>query len=101
MACWRYGGYKIMNEDFVTVGSDTVCTALLDNGKETLYTCWWYDTENLISATDWEWRIDNLLKNKKTVLINVSSSNKDEMLFEVNKYLGKVWKKEMGCYQKS
>lgn len=93
MACWRYGGYKIMNEDFIKVGGSTVCTALLDNGKETLFTCWWYDTENIISATDWKWRIDNLLENKKTVLINVSSRDKDEMLFEVNKYLGKVWKK--------
>jgi exosortase N len=83
MICWRGSGYTFQQVQQETIGGQQVYTALLQNGKEQLYTGWWYDngSERTIEQISWRYRM--LRGDKPYSVINVTAANKQQLINEI------------------
>jgi len=77
--CWRGTGFDIRELEVKNLGKWEVFTATLVNGSDRLYTSWWYDNGEEITADAWEWRIKAIQGSKPFYLVNVSSTSESEL----------------------
>lgn len=76
LICWKGSGFQARNEKQVTINNIPIGTATLVRNQETWYTAWWYDNGNSKTASEVEWRINNLTGGNDYSLVNVSSRHK-------------------------
>jgi len=83
MICWAGSGYLFKQVQQETIGGQRVYTALLQNGKEQLYTSWWYDNgaDRTIDQLHWRWQM--LTGARPYSVINVTTGNKQQLVTEI------------------
>ncbi|MEN8121874.1 MAG: exosortase N [Bacteroidota bacterium] len=91
LICWKGSGYKFKNEQVITISKQEVFLAELqsEEGKDKLFTSWWYDNgkDKTISQFEWRWA---MLKGENAFnLMNVTSYNKEQLIKETEKMLNK------------
>ncbi|MFZ4400300.1 MAG: exosortase N [Bacteroidales bacterium] len=85
--CWKGCGYKIEKEQVLSLNGNDVFFSELRFKKEILYSCWWYDSGNDKTISQFRWRSESLIKNKKYHLINIVSYKKAIVIEETKKIL--------------
>jgi exosortase N len=90
MICWKGSGYEFYKvEEEELIGGYTVYTALLQQGKDSLYTAWWYDNGFMSTSSQLQWRWDVLLGAHPYSLVNVTAGSEQELRRAVNEILNK------------
>jgi exosortase N len=90
LICWKGSGYKIEKEEIINIGSQKVYFGELKKGKDILYTAWWYDSGDEKTISQFQWRINSLLKGKKYQIINVISDSKNKVLHESDSLISNI-----------
>ncbi|WEK35019.1 MAG: exosortase N [Candidatus Pseudobacter hemicellulosilyticus] len=85
MICWTGSGYQFRQVKASGRDGHTIYTAVLEKGKDKLYSAWWYETDNgqTISQLDWRWQA--LSQGKQFALVNITSNSPDTLLEETRK----------------
>lgn len=83
MICWKGSGYSFKQMQLETIGGQQVYTALLINGKEQLYTSWWYDNGIERTVEQVIWRRKMLVGGKPFSVVNVTTGNKQQLILEI------------------
>lgn len=79
MICWRGSGFSFRRIEEQNISSNTVYTAVLDDGKKQLYTAWWYDNGYNQTIDQFNWRWDVLRGANKYALINLTARSEDSL----------------------
>jgi exosortase N len=87
MICWAGSGYLFRQVQQETIGKQRVYTALLQNGKESLYTSWWYDNGLNRTIDQLSWRSQMLSGAKPYSVINITAANKQQLVKEIEDVL--------------
>jgi exosortase N len=83
MICWKGSGYVFTKVQLEVIGGQQVYTALLQNGKEQLYTGWWYDNGSDRTVEQISWRRKMLAGGRAFSVVNVTTGNKQQLLNEI------------------
>jgi exosortase N len=83
MICWKGSGYSFKQMQLETIGGQQVYTALLINGKEQLYTSWWYDNGIERTVEQMIWRRKMLVGGRPFSVVNVTAGNKQQLMREI------------------
>lgn len=77
MLCWKGSGYDFQQIEETVISGNRVYTAMLQQGKEILYTAWWYENgqQSTISQLDWRWGA--FRGAHPYSLVNVTTTNRD------------------------
>ena len=87
--CWKGSGYELQEIEQTSIAGCAVFTALLANGKEKLYTAWWYGNGKSNTNDQLTWRWDMIKGAKDYAVINVTASKKKNLYSEVKDVLQK------------
>lgn len=87
MICWEGSGYQFKQVQQETIGQQQVYTALLQNGKEQLYTAWWYDNGVLRTTDQLRWRWLVLTGAKPFSVVNITTASKQQLINETESVL--------------
>jgi exosortase N len=79
MICWRGSGFSFRQIEEQRIASNTVYTAILDDGAQKLYTAWWYDNGSSRTIDQFTWRWDVFRGANKYALINLTASSETEL----------------------
>ncbi len=85
LICWKGSGYNFSKEEIIQIKNIKFYYSVLKTEKnENLFTAWWYDNGNdkTISQLYWRWKM--LLGEKPYYLINVTSTNREDLIKQVN-----------------
>lgn len=85
--CWKGSGYLFRQVQQETIGGQRVYTALLQNGKELLYTSWWYDNGLNRTIDQLNWRSQMLSGARSYSVINITTANKQQLITEIEDVL--------------
>jgi exosortase N len=80
LICWKGSGYKIRKEEIIKIGNQNVYFGELTKGEYVLYSAWWYDSGTETTISQFQWRINTLLKGNKYQIINVISDTKQKVI---------------------
>ncbi len=83
MICWKGSGYVFTNVQLESVGGQQVYIALLQNGKDQLYTGWWYDNGTERTVEQISWRRKMLSGSKAFSVVNVTTGSKQQLINEI------------------
>lgn len=87
LICWKGSGYKIQKEEILQIGSQKIYFGELSKGNTILYSAWWYDSGHETTISQFQWRINTLLKGKKYQIINVISDSKQKVIQKADSLL--------------
>jgi exosortase N len=85
--CWQGNGYAFHFLQEERIGSKLLYTGLLQNGKDTLYTAWWYDNGSRHTISQLDWREDVLRGGNKYSVINITTASRKELEEEIRQVL--------------
>lgn len=83
MICWKGSGYLFNQMQLETIGGQQIYTAVLQNGREQLYTSWWYDNGMERTVEQVNWRRKMLVGGKPFSVVNVTAENKQQLISEI------------------
>ncbi|OQP58628.1 exosortase N [Niastella populi] len=83
MICWNGSGYIFTKVQLEVVGGQQVYTALLQNGKDQLYTGWWYDNGTERTVEQLSWRHKMLTGSRAFSVVNVTTGSKQQLINEI------------------
>lgn len=83
MICWKGSGYLFRQVQQEIIGGQKVYTALLQNGKEALYTAWWYDNGFERTIEQLNWRYKMLKGDRAYSVVNVTTGTKQQLINEI------------------
>jgi exosortase N len=83
MICWKGSGYVFTKVQLESVGGQQVYTALLQNGKDELYTGWWYDNGTERTVEQLSWRRKMLAGSKAFSVVNITTGSKQQLINEI------------------
>lgn len=83
MICWRGSGFSFRQIEKQQFASNTVYTAILDNGAAQLHTAWWYDNGSSRTIDQLRWRWDVLCGAHAYSLINITASSNQELELQI------------------
>ncbi len=89
LICWKGSGYKIEKEEIIQIGTQKIYFGELTKGNTILYSAWWYDSGNETTISQFQWRINTLLKGEKYQIINVISNSKQKVIQKADSLLSK------------
>jgi len=87
LVCWKGSGYKVSQEQMLTIEDQKVYYCQLKKGDDVLYISWWYDSGDDKTTSQMYWRSQSLFKRKKFALINIICDNKDALLTRTSHFL--------------
>lgn len=81
--CWQGSGYEFKNLKKEKIGETEVYSGELQQGKNKLYTVWWFDNgfNQTTGQLNWRWRM--LKGENKFAIINISAATKEELYKKV------------------
>jgi exosortase N len=87
--CWKGSGYKFTSIREQIISGKTVYFGMLEKGPEKLQTAWWFSNNDhvTISQLDWRWRV--LRGERGFQLINVTTTNEENLKPIVQEWLSK------------
>ncbi len=83
LICWTGSGYLFRNVEEQSWNGIALFTGMLTNGKDTLYTAWWYDNGIMSTTGQWTWRWNMLCGDKDFSIINVTANDPETLRMEV------------------
>lgn len=83
MICWKGSGYAFYAVREELVEGAKVFTAVLRNGKDQLYTAWWYDNGEQSTTQQIKWRLDVLKGAHDYSVVNVTAPGRRELIREI------------------
>lgn len=83
MICWKGSGYLFKQVKQETINKQQIYTALLQNGKDQLYTAWWYDNGARRTIDQLSWRSQMLSGARPFSVVNVTAGNKQQLIKEI------------------
>ncbi len=78
--CWEGSGYQFSKVQIEQIGGRLVYTALLNKGKDQIFSAWWYANGDMETPYEWAWRWENLKGGKPFYLINVSFEDREKLV---------------------
>lgn len=87
MICWQGSGYEFRKVQKQSINGLMVFTAVLQHGKDQLYTAWWYDNGVSRTIEQLTWRWDVLQGAKPYSVVNVTSVTSGQLVQEVKAIL--------------
>jgi len=87
LICWKGSGYKVSQEQMLTIKDKKVYYCQLKKGNDVLYISWWYDSGDEKTTSQMYWRSQSLLKQKKFALVNIVCDNKAALLAKTSHFL--------------
>ena len=90
MICWEGSGYQFGAIEEKILRGTHLYEGVLENGKEKLYTAWWYDNGIRQTSGTFDWRWDVLHGGLPYSIINVTAAS--PVLLEEE--LGRVLEKQ-------
>jgi len=87
--CWKGSGYSFEKIQQETIAGYEVYTAVLTKNTDRLYTAWWYDNGRKQTISQWNWRWDMMRGAPAYSLVNVTTSRRESLEFEIRKVFDK------------
>jgi exosortase N len=84
MICWKGSGYNLEKIKEEEMEGRHVYTAELTKGKDTLYTCWWFDNGDYQTVDQLKWRWKVLRGAKEFSIVNVTAATNEQLLKNVS-----------------
>jgi exosortase N len=85
--CWVGSGYSFTKVQRMQLGGHEYYTAMLVNGKEVLYTSWWYGNGKKNTCNQMDWRRDMLFGARNYAVINVTAASSSQLQKEVERII--------------
>jgi len=86
--CWKGGGYQFTKEKYIDIRGHRIVTALLINQQgEQLYSAYWFQSGQNITADEWEWRWNALVHGNAWKMINITTSTLPDLYHELGSWL--------------
>lgn len=85
--CWSGSGYAFSRIEEQRIGGQPVYTALLTNGKDRLYTAWWYGNGQHNTTDQLAWRWNMLRGSRPYAVINVTAATGEALVLETERIL--------------
>lgn len=79
MICWQGSGFVFQQVSTKVIGSKEVYYSTLENGRDKLYTAWWYESKDRRTISQGEWRWDAALHANQYSLINITCPTQAEL----------------------
>lgn len=79
LICWTGSGYKLSRVALKTIHHKEIYTAIMKKGDEEIYTAWWFDSGDMQTINQWEWRWHALKTGQVFNLVNVSARSEMEL----------------------
>lgn len=89
MICWKGSGYEFKSIRKQMRSGKEVYTGILTKGKDKIYTSWWFESKNLQTINQFDWRWKALKDNDQFYLININASSPSVLLKIATDMLGK------------
>jgi exosortase N len=83
MICWKGSGYLFKQVKRETIGKQQVYTALLQNGRDQLYTAWWYDNGTRRTIGQLSWRCEMLSGARAYSVVNVTTTSRPQLIKQI------------------
>ncbi|MEL6194909.1 MAG: hypothetical protein AAFR66_22805, partial [Bacteroidota bacterium] len=82
--CWSGSGFTFDHVEMITNEAGySIMVGKLVRKDEVLYTSWWYDNGQRITADQWKWRKAVMKGDHPYYLLNLSMENKESLLKEL------------------
>jgi len=79
LICWSGSGYAFKQVETLSSGNTQVNFATLKKGDNTLYSCWWFESDVSRTANQWDWRWKAFKNKERFYLVNVTCNTKDQL----------------------
>lgn len=83
MICWSGSGYEFKQVQQKVIAGHTVYTSVLQNGKDKLFSAWWYYNGSEITTSQWVWRRNSLTTGQRYALVNVTAATPGELALAI------------------
>lgn len=83
MICWKGSGYDFQQIEERMMHGRKVYTAILQQGKERLYTAWWYENGQQSTTSQLDWRWDVFRGAHPYSLVNVTATDPVQLEKEI------------------
>jgi exosortase N len=87
MICWVGSGYTFHEIREESLYDHQLYTGVLQNGRETLYTAWWFDNGTKQTPDQLDWRWDALRGGGNYSIVNITTSGRKELEDEIRQVL--------------
>ncbi len=77
--CWQGSGYDFTQMTLKESESRNYFTAQLVQNADTLYTAWWYQSENSTTAHEWDWRKSTIRGEGRFYMINITCNDQETL----------------------
>ena len=77
--CWKGSGYEFSNIEFQKIDEQTIYTAILTKEKDTIYSAWWYQSDDLQTPYEWTWRWKSLSAKENFYMVNLNCEDKSTL----------------------
>jgi exosortase N len=85
--CWRGSGYSFQHIEKQLIGTYMVYAGKLKKDKDELFTAWWYQSREKSTVNQFSWRWDMLMGKGNYYVMNVTTSNREDLVREVGTIL--------------
>ena len=84
--CWAGSGYAFRRIREMPVEEGKVYAAVLEKGKERLFTAWWYTDGDYMTISQWDWRKQALLEGSRFRLVNVTVDDPAKLVTQIQAF---------------
>ena len=85
--CWEGSGYTFTTLRVSAFAGIPVFEGILEKGRETLYTAWWYDNGARQTINPFDWRWDCFRGGAPYAVVNVTSATRPQLEMEIVRIL--------------
>lgn len=86
LICWTGSGYTFENVEEQQWQKLTLFTGTLLNGKDKLYTAWWYDNGSTGTTSQWIWRWQMFKGDAGFCIVNITTDNPASLQEQVMRF---------------
>lgn len=79
MICWKGSGYVFEQVQHEEINGNDIYTARLTDGRDQLYSAWWYSNGTVVTASQLTWRWNMLKSRDNYALVNVTCATKKDL----------------------
>ena len=87
MICWRGSGYEMASVQEMKIGKRNVYSGILKEGKNKLYTAWWFDNGDYQTTDQLDWRWKVLRGAQEFSIVNVTTTSTAELVKSVERVM--------------
>jgi exosortase N len=87
MICWRGSGYEFQKIEHAQIGEIPVYIGILQRDTDQIHAVWWFESDNLATNDQIEWRFRAYTEGSYFRLVNVNAASRERALAASKRWL--------------